>query len=477
MNKYLFFIFFIVLFSSVYSAEPQCYYKNHFYGCDLENSDDWNCDGKMLNSLCSDTTGLCTGTCRITTSYYTSTSECSTDFLYQADTTTAYFFSDYGKLTTTQIKGIYQNNCPYGLYKEARYNYECVDWGFLNIWCNQWKTSGTYTCYDVVCAGTRTFSENTCQKPTDKIWYCDEIEDGSCDKTGYFCYEGGVAKCDSNGGYYITQNCEEFDLKCIQASSTTAVCINPTEREEAKNCTPDGSKRCNPTDKQYVQKCTNGEWFNDFPCLMACNSTGLGSSTTQCVDHNIEVGGCTNFDTFCYDIGSRAYFYICENNDWVLRSTCPTPRCNTNSTDCYEGCGFLSTMFYAVNNSGYYCNEEGAWTYSGECVGVINNVTMQCELPATCTTGTVTCSNNWVAECFDEEWRYTEQCTFGCSQGQCQADGVDIFTQFSWGADFLSLVLPLLSIFISLILLANTIGYLVKQIMNKAVIWIKGKPQ
>ena len=477
MNKYLFFIFFLLMFSSVFATSEHCIEKEKYYGCPLDDADAWNCNGQMLTRLCSETTGICTGSCRITTGYSISSNECDTDFLYQADTYSSYFFSDTGKLTSEQIKGTYQNYCPYTLYKSAFYAHECVDWGFLNIWCNQWKTIGTYNCHDVVCAGTRTFEDKSCNMDTTSIWHCDEIEEGSCDKIGTFCKSGSVTKCDSNGGYYELHQCEELNLECLTVDNTNAICIDPNERETAKSCTPDGSKQCNPTDLQWVQKCNNGEWSNYFECLMSCNSTGLASTSTECVSHNIEVGGCTNFETYCYDIGPRAYFYICENTDWVLRSTCPTPRCNVNSTGCYDGCAYLSTMFYATNNSGYYCNELGDWTFSGECAGVINNITMQCELPISCVTGTVTCSNNWRAECINEEWRYIEQCTFGCSQGQCESEGVDIFTQFSYGADFLALVLPFLSIFISLILLANTVGYLIKQIMNKAIIWIKGKPQ
>ena len=477
MNKYLFFIFFILLFSSVFADDKHCLPVNKYYGCSIDNPSLWECSGKMVTRICSSTTGLCSGSCKITSSYITSTTDCTVDFHTNANTQSIYFFSTEGKLVDGQLFLKYKDTCAYGLCDTFRYNYECVDWGFLHIWCNQWKTFGTYECQDVICAGTSTLVDKTCTMNYTVQNECNEINTGSCDKAGFFCQDGSVTKCDSYGAYFTTEQCEKQGLVCLASSKTTAVCVNQTERDEANSCTPDNSKRCNPDNNRQIDICTNSVWGEHKTCLMACNSTGLASSSTDCVDHNIDVSGCTNFETFCYDIGSRAYFYICENNDWVLRSTCQTARCNNDSSDCYEGCKYLSSMFYSNNNTGYYCNELGEWIRGSECVGVINNVTMQCDLPEVCATGTITCNNNWIVECVNEEWRYIEQCTFGCQYASCKSEGADIFTQVSWGADFLALVLPFLSIFISLILLANTIGYLVKQIMNKAVIWIKGKPQ
>lgn len=466
---------FLLLFTTAYARED-CLFEENWVGCDVGKPALWDCDGKIASSICSQTTGLCSAVCIENSDPFPSRSECVSTFMG----TSSEFFSiglrSWGRLSESEVDD--KDPCPYQNSASISMKYVCYEEGFLglDIFCKTWETISIFYCREVVCSGDISESYVSCEKDSVLSTSCSTTIEGSCDRKGSFCDAGSVTGCDANGNYVPIDKCETRGMECKQGTTTSALCYDPDVEASTKLCDIEGFYRCNPADMREVQLCQNGEWIYFQDCLMSCNSTGANVSATRCVTQNIEVGGCTNGNTFCHDAGESAYYFLCTNEDWLLLHKCPTPRCDINATICYSGCSLSSTFYYYENNTGYYCNIEGDWIESGYCLGEVNNITRQCELPDTCIGNSYTCSNNWVAQCVNNEWRYIEQCSYGCNQGACGVEGADIFDYVSYIADFLVLILPAISLFVSMILSASFIGYLVIKMWGRIETWIEGRP-
>jgi len=469
---------FLILTSA--HARLDCITETKYVGCGMDATELWSCDGKMIDRHCDKSTGLCTGVCEVTNDNFISRSECSTQLVSVASSDFGVVYLIGGKYDDIQVNDLYRSSCPYGYISGSSANIRCLDWTFslfgIEIGCKHWETSGVYHCREVVCAGSIDQEAVTCSQILTETKPCSETIVGSCSREGSFCDDGSVTVCDANGGYYHTDMCEKKGLECITVSDYHALCVNPEEEESILECEDEGSYRCNPVEMRWAQQCKNGVWQNYEQCTMSCNSSGVNSSATRCVSHNIEVGGCVDETTFCHDTGVSAYYFLCVNNDWLLMHKCATSRCNVNGSGCYGGCNHYETFYYPENLTGYYCNADGVWIQSGECLGVVNNVTRQCELPETCVIGAVTCANGWTADCVNNEWRYIEKCTYGCESGACKSEGADIFDNMSYMADFLAIFLPNLTMFITIILSAGMLGYLLIKIWGRVNLWIQGRP-
>ncbi len=479
--RYKYILVFLLLFSGVFASQQiEKITRTEWVGCDQNNPSEFGCAGTITAVTKDRDTGIAYGTCRVEKEILESKLGCPPGYFYRSSGNSPFGVTGIslrGKLTQAEVISKVRSYCPYNLVHSVNIHHICVDKGFLGLWCNEWVTAVNLRCHNVICVKSETTSTETCTmtKQTRVEYYT--VQTGGCVRPGTWCDVGNqnVMYCDSRGAVQVLHRCDASDFVCQTVSSNKAICVNPEERQEAKECTPDGSKRCNPLNMKEVQVCNNGEWAHHKTCLMSCNSTGVNNSVTECVDFNVEEGGCTNFDTACIEVRNNAYLFVCTNEDWRLISDCPTPRCNINATDCWDGCKLFTTLCYPENNSCRYCNEQGEWIPTSECLGNVNPVTFQCELPEKCETGAKTCQNEWVVECVNEEWRAIEKCSFGCRNAECVDRGVDVFKSVSILADALVLLIPPLSSFLMIIMLAGIPAYIIIRIIRRSKLWVEGE--
>lgn len=462
----------VALFSPAF-ATTVCRTHTFYTGC--TNAEDFGCEGDISN-INYGTAGYTTAVCNVPGDAYCSNYGCSAGESVRRGTCGTFnvLVDKVGRYSTSEAKSVCDSLCPY--WDSVFCSVAPVCSKSILFICYEWHSTGLSTCDVPACVPSASETTMSCQKEEKETRDCWEEEAGSCNQPGSFCHQGGVARCGSDGKILVVTPCEKYGLECYAKTSTYAVCVDTSERDIAVSCSPEGTKRCNPIDTNAIQICQNGEWLSEGTiCQYGCNSTGVNDAGNECKNLNT-AGACNVGDSLCVDTGADAFQFVCVASDWSLTKECPTDRCSLDSTSCWDGCEFLESMCYAENLSCYYCNEVGNWTFSGECVGAVDNITMQCLLDEVCTSGSLTCSGRWLLSCVNGEWRRIEDCSYGCSLGECSSEGSEIFTPIMENADLLVVILPPLGLFLASlasIAMIVAIPYGLKYRMLK---WIRGSP-